>query len=141
VQVGSSCSALGSLVCLGDKPLAVSLPFGLLVFVVLESELYPVSFLDLMEDAVPSVWLRLGWTPRSSRPRVPSEGRAALTISCVYLQGACFPFQRLNTSRSCEAVALGWECGQKRLLLKSILSFPAQAWVTWVAVFLLLHLM
>lgn len=42
VQVGSSCSALGWLLCLGNKPPARSPPSGLLVSAVLESELYPV---------------------------------------------------------------------------------------------------
>lgn len=50
------------------------------------------ALLELMEA---TVWLPLGWTPRSSRPRVPPESRALLLISYICLQGARFQFQRL----------------------------------------------
>lgn len=42
-----------------------------------------------------TVQLPLGWTPHSSRPRVPSENRAVLIISSICLWGACFQLPRL----------------------------------------------
>lgn len=136
VQVGSSCSALGWLLCLGDKPLAPSLPFGLLVFVVLESELYPLSE-QTSASCSPgpngSCCSACMASPGLDAPEQQAQGPIRRQ-SCPYDQLCLSPGSLLSvskaeyfTSMSCEAVALGWECGGKHVLLISIVSFPTQA--------------
>lgn len=131
VQVGSSCSALGWLLRLGDKPPALSLPFGLLLFVVLESEPYPVSFQSSASVSPGPNGSCCSACTASTGPQAQGPTRRQ---SCPYDQLCLSPGSSLSvskaeyfTSMNCEAVALGWECGGKCGLLVWIICFPMQA--------------
>ena len=130
------CSALGWLLCLGDKPLALSLPSRLLVFVVLESELYPVSFQTSASCSPGPNGSSCSACTASSGLDAPQQ-QAPGPIrrqSCPYDQLCLSPGSLLSVSKTeyftsvnCEGVALGWECGGKHVLLISIISFLTQA--------------
>lgn len=133
VQVGSSCSALGWLLCLGNKPPARSLPSGLLVFAVLEPELYPVPP-QTSASCSPGPDGRCSSTCTDSSGLEAPQQQAQGSIrrqSCPHdhlclSPGSLFSVSKAEHFRELWGSSLGWGCGGKHMLLVPI-RFLSQA--------------